>query len=308
MFTFSCQSKKYDLEIKTLQTYGDNTENIMSNIGDLDFYHNDLYILDYGQMIIFQFDLTGRLINKIKLRSGRGPGEFTMGLMSLKVLNDSLIAVADQILKSVQLISHRNANYKYIKSIKLDFNPYKIFYLNSLLYISGDAYDYILHVFDLNGNIKKKILSQYLSNNQPTPWYSELVIDNDNSIYATDPYKSEITKWNKVNKWKFTSTKNLIEPPIIIGKGGMGQLKGWTNLFVFKKYLIASTYNLNSYKERENLPQIIIIDKNNGKLIMQKSVQNPFKVKSYLNGDYIFKINYEQFPSVSRIKIKLTKK
>jgi len=303
---YSCQKEKNVLEIKTLHTYGDNSDNIMGDITDFDFYNNNLYILDRQQKKIFEFGISGNLIKKINLRSGKGPGDFTIGLISFKVLNDSVIALADQMLKSIQFISD---NYKYLGSIKLSFDPYSIYYSDSLLYVSGNADDNIIYVFDLQGKIQRKVLPQFLMNSQPTPWFPVITFDDKgNSIYAANPYKSEIIKWNKFDRWKFTSNEDLVDPPIIVRKRGMGQYKGWMGLFVFKKYLFASTYNVEKNKKEALPPRIIVINKENGKLILQSNVTEPFFAKAYLNGEYVFKLNFEPFPSVSRIRIKIVKK
>ena len=66
--------KRYSFKIDSLQTYGDNSENLMSLIADYKYRNGKVYILDVVQKKIFIYKINGELVKQIQLRSGRGPG------------------------------------------------------------------------------------------------------------------------------------------------------------------------------------------------------------------------------------------
>jgi len=213
-------------------------------------------------------------------------------------------------LNRIQFIS---TNYNYLGGFYVKYIPNDIFYRDSLLYISGNDFNTIISVYNLYGEKVDSLIKPFTLKNQPQPWFSNVDIENDLSIYITNPYRTEIRKWqNNTIVWTFFDEKlDLISSPIVRSRNGnilmRNANKGWADLFVYQNYVIASTYNYNSKKEGEVKPMILVIDKNTGKLLYTKDVKTPFIADSFEDGKYVFMVSNEPYPHLERIDLKIVK-
>jgi len=308
----SCTSEeKYSLSIDSLQTYGDNEKNIMSIIGDYKYHKEKVYILDIIQKKIFIYNLNGKIAKQIQLRTGKGPGDFTMGIFAFDVISDTSLAIVDNMLNRIQIISTNN---KYINSFYTDFMPNDIFYRDSLLYIAGNDIKRLIYVYNLKGEKLDSLITPFKLKNQPQPWFSKIAIEQNGAFYTCNPYKTEIIKWEKNKKiWTFNNNKlNLVSLPIVRNRSGKITMrnadKGWAKIFVYKNYLISTTYNYKSESEGEVKPKILIIDKNTGKLLFIQTVKTQFLADSFERGKYVFSVVNEPYPHLERIFLKIYKR
>ena len=303
--------KRYSFKIDSLQTYGDNSENLMSLIADYKYRNGKVYILDVVQKKIFIYKINGELVKQIQLRSGRGPGDFSMGLFAFDVITDTTLAILDNMLKRVQFIS---TNYNYLSSFYVKFMPNDIFYRDSLLYIPGNDFSSIISVYNLKGVKVDSLIKPFILKDLPQPWFSNVDIENDLSIYITNPYKTEIVKWQSNNKkWSFSNEKlDLISSPVVRSKNGRISMrnadKSWAGIFVYKNYLVVSTYNYKSKEMGEVKPKILIFDKNKGKLLLTKDIKIPFLADSFEKGKFVFMESDYPYPHLERININIIKR
>lgn len=311
-FIIGCSpsEKGYSIKIDSLKTYGDNEKNIMSMIGDFKYRNKKVYILDIGQKKIFIYSINGEIIKQIQLRTGKGPGDFSMGLFAFDVISDTTLAIVDNMLMRVQLIS---TSYNYLSNFYINYMPNDIFYRDSLLYIPGNDNKSIISVYNLKGEKVDSLIKPFMLKKQPQPWFSNVDIENGIAIYVTNPYKTEIKKWyNNSVAWSFSDKKLiLISSPVVRSRNGNITMrsadKGWANLFVYQNFVIASTYNYKWKKEGEVKPEILIIDKNTGKLLFTEDVKVPFIANSFENGKFVFRESNFPYPHLERINLNIIK-
>lgn len=308
----SCQktSTQYNLTIDTLVVYGDDKENIFGLINDFQYRNNKVYILDILQKKIFIFNLHGKIIKQIQLRTGKGPGDFTMGLFAFDLVNDTTLAVLDNMLRRVQLIS---TNYDYISGFNVNFMPNNLFYRDSLFYISGNNDNNLMYVYRLNGEKVDSLGKPFLLKGQPQPWFSNVAMGSENEIYYTNPYSTEIVRYdNSKLTWRFFDEKlDLVSTPAMRKNGNkislMNPMKGWSSICLYNNFVIATTYNYKSNEEGEILPQILLLEKNNGQLLFQKEVEEPIVIKSFDNGQHVFITSNSPYPHLKKVSLKINR-
>lgn len=303
-----CQSsKKYDIEIREYERIGNNKDLMFSFINDIDLHRNYFYVMDSDLKRLYKIDTTDFSKHKyIQFSKGKGPGEFTYHPGPFVVVEDSMLVVLDELGREIEFFTLQG---KPLFSKKLDFMPHDIFTYRDNIYVSGNSSDNIIYVYDYNGNLVRSFIKPFLASGISINWFPEVLMEK-NFFYITNPYKTSIIKWDRMIKWEFFyNEEELITKPQELKRGKMValyQTSGWaTNgLFLKNNFLYVSTFSVSKAKKKVK-PQLFVLDTNSGRMIVKKPLDKPFLAKSLNNGQYIFAIMSEPFPSIVRIDILL---
>jgi len=297
----SFSGKKYSIKIDSLQTYGDNGENLIGHISNVRYKNGKVYIWDGVELEMFVYKINGEIIKKLQLSNGRGPGEFTKYFtLSFDVISDTTLVFLDFMQKRVQFIS---INGNYLSGFNTQITTWRMYYRDSLLYFSdvNSSKSSLIFAYTLSG---KKVTSlvkvkPFTTKKNKPVLMPAIDIEDDLSIYYANSIKTEITKWqNDTLQWTFSDEKLDLIPSSIDNNS-----KGWSSFFVYQNYFIASTYDNNSIIKGE----ILLIDKNTGQLLYAKKQKTMFSADSFENNKYIFMSSNVPYPHLNRIDLKIVK-
>jgi len=167
--------------------------------------NNNIYLMDAKERFIAEYDLKGKLICKITLPKGEGPGEYSRP--NSFCFDGRRFVIADFSLMRVTLLDR---NGKYLDSFHLDEQPGKIELHENRLYLTS-SFDYSekrVHVYDVI--TKKKILSFVSANSMTNEVANFGEIDhikilNDRLYFSSFfPYEISIYSLNGNLEKKFT--------------------------------------------------------------------------------------------------------
>jgi len=293
-------AQTFDSFCKNITQYGSEFEIIFPS--DVDYRNEKLYVLDNKMNSVSIYNLNGDLNKHLEFTKGNGPGEFSMGVFKMAVINDSLIALYNDFKLEIFFVDH---NGKYIRSFKLNEQINDLFWKDELLHLVTINKKYVIKKVDLEGRCIGKDIPSPKRDKDEIPGIPKVCYD-DNKYYYTNPYKDEIFCFTKENVWKFKSGVPLVDVPRYSDKKAM-RLKSWARIITYKDFIIATTYDYlkNNSNESLNSSQILIIDKNNGELIKRLKCDKGEFLYSF-NGKDLFRYYREPFPHIKKIDLNLS--
>jgi len=112
------------------------------------FYEKKIYISDFSDFSIYEFDQSDKQTKKIVTGRGRGPGEF-QNLTDFDIINDTLWAVDSQ---NMMISSFSLKTNEFIKSYSVDKRPMRITCLANMFIVQWLGSELLFSSFDYEGN------------------------------------------------------------------------------------------------------------------------------------------------------------
>ncbi|WP_372906568.1 6-bladed beta-propeller [Rhodohalobacter sp.] len=111
-------------------------------------FKNKIYVSDFSDYTIYEYDVDGRVTRTIETGKGEGPGEF-INLTDFDIINDRLLAVDSQ---SLRITSISLNTGEVLKSISVDRRPYRITCLKDGFIVNWLGNEMLFSKFDYEGN------------------------------------------------------------------------------------------------------------------------------------------------------------
>lgn len=111
-------------------------------------YGDKIYVSDFSDFTIYEYDKEGNQTGKIETGRGRGPGEF-QNLTDFDLFRDTLWAVDSQ---NLMISSFSVKTREYITSFSVDHRPYRITCLEDGFIVQWLGSEHLFSKFDYDGN------------------------------------------------------------------------------------------------------------------------------------------------------------
>lgn len=111
-------------------------------------YGDKIYVSDFSDFTIYEYDNEGNQTGKIETGRGRGPGEF-QNLTDFDLFRDTLWAVDSQ---NFMISSFSAKTGEYITSFSVDHRPYRITCLEDGFIVKWLGREHLFSKFDYDGN------------------------------------------------------------------------------------------------------------------------------------------------------------
>lgn len=111
-------------------------------------YNSHVYLNDFSDFIIYEYDEEGKLNNVLKLKRGRGPGEF-QNVTDFDIINNTLWAVDSQ---RLMIHSFSLDSLKHLNSISVDRRPMRITCMKDGFVVQWLGTELLFSTFDYEGN------------------------------------------------------------------------------------------------------------------------------------------------------------
>lgn len=203
---------------------------------------NDIWILNGSIESLYKFSSTGNILKKIKLKTGKGPGEFSkFGIRSFDII-DNKIAILDGILHRITFIDETG---KYLSSFPYDFNAFEIEYVNNCeILLLGKKDSKIFHQYNMDGELVRSFGEQIDENPIVLPTCMTI---NDDIIYIVSPSGYNIVKYLRgIKEDIYRGKRELIGYEIKeLPNGAIGLIfpSGVNGLVYSNDLLYATTYD-----------------------------------------------------------------
>ena len=187
----------------------------------------NIYILDKGNNRIQKFNANAEYLATIGKR-GQGPGDFN-DPESLDIDSNGHLYVSEWGNNRIQIFSPEGDDYIMIRMDK--YRPSKVRYLKSGLLAMGklpllippgvkvESPQKLLHLFDLEGNLKNEFVDGFDFKNRLTNWMGncfDFDVDKDDFFYLAFKYQNRIEKYSPDGNliWKADRLLNFKMKPI----------------------------------------------------------------------------------------------
>jgi hypothetical protein len=186
-----------------------------------------IYILDNGNSRIQKFSANADYLATIGKR-GQGPGDFN-DPVSLDIDSNDYLYVSERGNNRIQIFSPEGNDYKIFRIDK--YRPSKVRYLKSGLLAMGKlprlippgvkvkSPQKLLHLFDLEGNLKNEFVDGFDFKNRLTNWmgnWFDFDVDKNDFFYLAFKYQNRIEKYSPDGNllWKANRVLNFEMKPI----------------------------------------------------------------------------------------------
>lgn len=283
------KSVRKNFQIDSLKTYGLHNDLNFSDIADIIYDNNLLYIADGQLLKLKAINTNNQVVKSYSFKRGRGPGEFTFMMGPFEVFKDSLLFFIDE--REIEKFSY---NGVYLNTFKFPFKLYGIESVKDsvLLLNAVNEGKNILYVMNSEGMLVDSIAIPFEAEDFqfgfPAIWH----VSDDNYVYLASPFETRIVKMDLQGKiiWDYRDKNaRFVNIPEFHQKGktvGIYQTKGWTSLWEDSQYIYGSTFNVT---EQNAEKAVIVLDKQSGNLQTIVNTTEYIYMKSFFNGKKIYR-------------------
>jgi hypothetical protein len=271
-----------------VKTYGLHDDLMFSNISDIDYDNDLLYILD-GSLLKLKFINSNNKVTKtLSFKRGRGPGEFTFMIDKFEVFQDSLLFFVD-----MREIEKYSISGEYITTLKMPFQIFDIENVKDsvLLLNTVNGEKNILYYINSEGKLLDSIDVPFDKKGFHLGFPAICHVSDDKYVYLASPYETRILKMDLQGNviWEYMDNNaQFIKKPEFNQSGkriSIYQKKGWSSLWEDAQYIYASTFNVT---KKNAMKAILVLDKHFGKLKTIFHTPEYINMKSFLNRKKIY--------------------
>ncbi|MGF1671130.1 MAG: 6-bladed beta-propeller [Balneolaceae bacterium] len=175
----------------------------------LKVFDGNIYLSDFTDFSIYEYDLYGNLIGKIKTGRGRGPGEF-LNLTDFDVIDKTIWAVDSQ---NMKISSFSVETGELLTNIPVNRRPMRIACLKNVFIIQWFGTEKLFSIFNYNGEELKQFGEIIEKQRQHIASLDGTLISNYNDRFIYIPFYASLIYY-------FESDGKLIN--VIKGPDGIG--------------------------------------------------------------------------------------